>query len=103
MGGGLASLAALLTNNNAITFNAAGLSNATMEQYQVQNANTNLIDAVIIRGDPLNTIQWLTPGVNQATGNRSFITSTVLSLNPVTYHSIDTVLESLYGTLDVDF
>jgi RHS repeat-associated protein len=103
LGGGLASLAALLTNNNAITFNAAGLSNATMEQYQVQNANTNLIDAVIIRGDPLNTIQWLTPGVNQATGNRSFITSTVLSLNPVTYHSIDTVLESLYGTLDVDF
>lgn len=54
LGGGLASLAALVTDRYAITFNAAGLSDGTLSRYNVSNKGTKKIDAFIIRGEVLN-------------------------------------------------
>jgi len=95
LGGGLASLAALVTNGNAITFNAAGLSSSTLIRYGVSGSNQHNIDAVILSGDPLNTIQACTPYVNQATGKIRYITPKIFTFNALDLHTIDAVISSL--------
>lgn len=68
LGGGLAALASSLSNQPAITFNAAGLSMGTMLQYGAFNFKK--IDAYIIRGEILNTT--LIPLGQGANGTRHF-------------------------------
>lgn len=66
-----------------------------MEDYGVDKVSQSAIKAIIIMGDPLNTLQFLSPWLNQAQGNRDYIMPHSLSLNPINLHSIDTVIISL--------
>jgi RHS repeat-associated protein len=101
LGGGLASLAALVTGNSAITFNAAGISNGTLRAYGVLGSSQNNIDAYVIRGEPVNVLQKCF-GLNQAAGNMHLRTSTVITINPINLHSIDTVIKTLDNQIEVD-
>lgn len=60
LGGGLASLAALVYDINAITFNAAGLSKGVMEDHGILNKYQGRITANIIHGEILNALFWNT-------------------------------------------
>lgn len=63
LGGGLASLAALVTGNPAVTFNAAGLSDATVEAFAFDpedaraRAASGLVRAYRVAGDALTSVQ----------------------------------------------
>lgn len=98
LGGGLASLAALVTNRPALTYNAASLSIPTMKKYNVLKSSTKQIDAYIVRNEPLNYFQthnYL--GIPQAQGNIHYIgnwPTYIIPLNPAN-HSINNVLEFL--------
>jgi len=65
LGGGLASAAAMATGGNAVTFNAAGLS-----QRYGGGANSGTIRAYYTRGDILSLIQDTVPGIPSASGQR---------------------------------
>ncbi len=54
LGGGLASLAALVTGLPAVTFNAAGLSKQTKDSYKTTNAKIN---AYIVKDEIANVLQ----------------------------------------------
>src|SRR5690606_30776182 len=58
LGGGLASLSALISGKHAVTFNAAGLSEGTLDEYQVRGVSESKIDAYIIKGEILNRLLW---------------------------------------------
>lgn len=62
LGGGLASAAAIASGRNAVTFNAAGLSDATIRsatqlRTQAGVANAGNVDAYYVRGEILSTLQ----------------------------------------------
>ncbi|MBB5710890.1 lipase family protein [Sphingomonas xinjiangensis] len=62
LGGGLASAAALASGRDAQTFNAAGLSNATIRQAEAQRARSDAgptprIAAFYVRGEILSAVQ----------------------------------------------
>jgi RHS repeat-associated protein len=58
LGGGLAIAAALATGSNAITFNSAWLSQATIGRYSLNTTNGNSqVNNYIISGDPLDVSQ----------------------------------------------
>ena len=57
LGGGLASLAALVTNKKAITFNALGLSDALENLYGTNGKNGNNIKAYIVKGEIVDRFQ----------------------------------------------
>jgi hypothetical protein len=96
LGGGLASMGALVTGRFAITFNAAGLSDETQWVYggkSTMNRSESKIDAYIMKTDPLNKIQnnFILPRVN---GNRHYLPQTK---TPKTFwglegHSMETIL-----------
>lgn len=56
LGGGLASLCALLTQSEAVTFNANGLSSHTLHKYNVVHKPA-LITAYVVKGELLSTLQ----------------------------------------------
>lgn len=56
LGGGLASLAALISGKRAFTFNAAGLSGGTMSKYGVSDKPKSNIQAYVIDGEILNSL-----------------------------------------------
>jgi len=58
LGGGLASANALSTGGKAVTFNAAGLSNATKEQFELTNKTAN-ISAYVVQGEAVSYYQSL--------------------------------------------
>jgi hypothetical protein len=94
LGGGLASLAAFVIRDNAITFNAAGLSDATMKEFGVYGQSQDNISAYIVVGDRLNSFQQAS-GLYTAQAIVHNIASTVTSLDPTSNHRIDTVIASL--------
>ena len=57
LGGGLASANSLSTGRDAITFNAAGLSNATKKNLNLNSRGT--IDAYVVSGEALNIVQQM--------------------------------------------
>jgi hypothetical protein len=62
LGGGLASAAAVSSGQDAVTFNAAGLSDATIRSAnQIRTnagvANAGAVDAYFVRGEVLSTLQ----------------------------------------------
>jgi hypothetical protein len=63
LGGGLASLAALLTGNPAITFNAVGLNDATVREFAIDpsearsRAAAGLVRAYRVASDALTSVQ----------------------------------------------
>ncbi len=69
LGGGLASLAALVTGASAVTFNAAGLSKETKENHRLKEARIN---AYIVKDEIVHTLQKLRNGI-QAEGNKIFL------------------------------
>jgi len=70
LGGGLASANALATGRDALTFNASGLSQATIEEYELsQNYSTQQIHAFVVRGEGLDWIQS-SLNINPAYGTR---------------------------------
>ncbi|MDY0281641.1 MAG: RHS repeat-associated core domain-containing protein [Salinivirgaceae bacterium] len=69
LGGGLASANALATGRRGITFNAAGLSEATLKDLSLNNKSAN-ITAWIMKGEIADYLQSMTPGVNRAYGRR---------------------------------
>jgi uncharacterized protein RhaS with RHS repeats len=89
LGGGLAEANANTTGDNAITFNAAGLSVFSPGG----NKESKTTDAYIVTTDPLNAAQELS-GLPTAGGTKHFIKpgSTQGAKNG---HSIDTVIEAL--------
>ncbi|MDE1191739.1 MAG: hypothetical protein PW786_06345 [Arachidicoccus sp.] len=95
LGGGLAALAALVTGRPAITFNAASLSNATLEKYGVSDVSQNNIAAYSTPLDPLTIEQNWNPMLNSAQG-----THYTIPIYDITYkiwenHMINTVIEGL--------
>ena len=83
LGGGLASMAAMITGHKAITFNAAGISKPTVQDamrrysftatekkaiYKNWNNRNKLVTAYTVKGDKLTQAQWLTLGVDNAIG-----------------------------------
>jgi len=68
----------------AVTFNAAGLSEATARRYGVDIRNAEKIDAYYIRGDILSVIQDYSPLPN-AIGNRIPLTA---------YHTLGSSLQA---------
>ena len=98
MGGGQAALNSIVTDRNAVTFNAAGLSPATLLRYNVLTESQSTIDAYIMMTDPLNILQdacRFKPGLGlyPVNGNRSYLIPTDIS-SLVKGHSIDSVLKS---------
>ncbi|WP_419870950.1 lipase family protein [Chryseobacterium sp. CT-SW4] len=110
LGGGLAALESNLTRREAITFNAAGVGKATKFLNGKDNSDMKgwfggftaafrtegLIDAYIMRTDPLNKVQngitsvgIMMPNVN---GNRHYITPTTLG-SIYNEHSMDNMLK----------
>ena len=69
LGGGLASGNALAVDGKAVTFNAAGLSDATKNKFDLNNSNAN-ITAFIVKGEILDQTQKTTPFLNRAEGNK---------------------------------
>ncbi|WP_443946647.1 DUF6443 domain-containing protein [Pedobacter sp. AW1-32] len=69
LGGGEAALNAYATGRDAITFNPAGLSDKTIKKYAGEKNPSSNIDAYIMRTDPLNYLQDVTPLPN-ANGTR---------------------------------
>ncbi len=80
LGGGLASADALATNGKAVTFNAAGLSDATKENNNLSGKTSN-ITAIIVKGEILDQTQRTTPFLNRAEGNKIMIPSTYSNWN----------------------
>ena len=105
LGGGLASLAGLVTGLQTFTFNAAGLSPNTMKEYDVDETMDGSIYAYFVVGDPLSTIQNST-GTWPAVGNQISLYPNLPWYDylyaPFTedkLHSIDTVINSLMRAL----
>lgn len=103
LGGGQASLAAMVTGESALTFNAAGVSMITevkeggREAFHKQDNGD--INAYIMDGDPLNSLQnsWILGGLfmPDVDGNRHYLQTPKDNLidKYLDGHSIDTVLE----------
>jgi len=94
LGGGLASAAALATGANAVTFNSAGLSQGTIDQFNLPAPANGQIYAYSVVGDPLTLVQSL-PGIPSAVGNSVWLTPPLSSITgPLSLHSIGTVISS---------
>ncbi len=101
LGGGLASLAGALTGRETTVFNPAGVSNATLSNFNLSRANGAHVNSIFVRGDPLNGAQRL-PVVPNSLGTRTLIGSCFRYLgegNPfgLLNHSIGTVRGILKG------
>ncbi len=95
-GGAEAALNSLVTDRNAITFNAAGVSDAT----KVMNGGLLLllkseskIDAVVMATDPLNIAQTASPLLPDVNGNVHLI-SPKDGASTFNGHSIDNILKN---------
>lgn len=93
LGGGLASLSALLTGKDAMTFNAAGLSDIREIRFMTFYKSEHRIKAYYILGEVLSHTQDVTPFADSAEGIR--IPLKAHSFNFLGNHSIDRVIESL--------
>ncbi len=96
LGGGEAALNALLTDRNAITFNAAGVSDITKVvegNWKTPFKSEGNIEAYIMATDPLNALQdacTIMPNVN---GNRNYLVPTDGS-SIYNGHSMNNVLKN---------
>jgi len=99
LGGGLAAASAYATGNEATTFNAAGVSQATLNNYGVaskKGSMNDMIQAYIMSTDPLNILQndptsvrgQLMPDVD---GTRNYISPSRAS-SYYNGHSMDNLL-----------
>jgi len=80
LGGGLAALSSAISGDNAITFNAAGISYVTMLRYGLSSSDFNKVRAYVMTSDPVNKAQgnfW--PLSNTAQG-------TIIPVYPKTLH-----------------
>lgn len=81
LGGGLASANALKTGGKAVTFNAAGLSNATKEKFDLTNKTAN-ISAYVVQGEAVDYYQSMV-GL-KAEGNVTYLPAVYVPQLPLT-------------------
>ncbi|WEA00844.1 DUF6443 domain-containing protein [Mucilaginibacter sp. SJ] len=83
LGGGMAALNAMVTGLHATTYNAAGLSLATILKFGGRQALKfdwkSHVNAFIMWTDPLNYLQFVQPLLRQAQGKRTYFTPVTLS------------------------
>lgn len=79
-----------------MTFNAASLSGNTMRKYGVSDTYQGNIQAFAMKYDPLTLYQDLNPFMNSSQGIRTTLNTYWLHLNPLDFHSINTILECFY-------
>jgi len=99
LGGGLATLAAAITNREATTFNSAGLHRNTLNHHQIDSndfkeyAERGHIIRCVVKGEILNAIQDHTP-LPSSIGHRENI---IDPINPSTLgkHGMDSVKRAL--------
>lgn len=82
LGGGLASANALSVEGKAVTFNAAGLSDATKKNNNLDGNIAN-INAFIVKGEILDWEARTTPGLNHAEGKKIVMPSAYTNWNQV--------------------
>ena len=108
LGGGLASAQALATGAPAVTFNAAGLDDATVGRGSSRRVTPPDIAAYSVGGEALTLLQEHAPrlfGLLGHVADRAVGTPAVLSpvandvLDPLSLHSIDSVITSLEAAL----
>jgi RHS repeat-associated protein len=96
LGGGEAALNALLTDRNAITFNAAGVSDITKVvegNWKTPFKSEGKIEAYIMATDPLNIAQDLSPLLPNVNGDRNYLQPTDKA-SIYNGHSINNILKS---------
>ena len=102
LGGGEAALNSLVTSNDklkgrkAFTFNAAGVSDLTKfteGTWKTPFKSEKMIEAYILRTDPLNILQNRSPAMPDVNGNRHYLSPKDL---PSVYngHSIDNIIKN---------
>lgn len=99
LGGGLATLAAAITNKSATTFNSAGVHRNTLKRYMIdhlefkESAEQGQVIRTVVKGEILNAIQDHTPLPNSI-GHRENI---IDPNNPSTLgkHGMDSVKRAL--------
>ena len=103
LGGGLAAANAYKTGGNAITFNAAGISNATMDNLNLKPNNN--IEAHVTLNDPLQKIQQILDpvfGIN-ADGDKVYHVPTIGPLSHIRAHGIKAFTNPTYGKMISDW
>jgi hypothetical protein len=64
LGGGLSQVASMATGIDAITFNSAAVHNNTKDALGLCNAPTDQIKNIIVRGDPVTSVQDVSKFIN---------------------------------------
>ncbi|RUT71803.1 hypothetical protein D0817_03715 [Flavobacterium cupreum] len=90
LGGGMAEANARITGESATTFNAAGLSYATA--IILGTGFVSDTHSYIMKNDPLNIAQMVTPGLTTAGGQKHFVSQNGTSSGG---HSIDAMIAAL--------
>ena len=97
LGGGLASANALAAEGKAVTFNAAGLSDATKKNNNL-NGNVANINAFIVKGEILDWEARTTPGLSRAEGKKIIMPSAYTNWN-----QINRVRNHMIGAVKISF
>ncbi len=101
LGGGLATAAALATGKNAITFNPAQLSMASIVKYNLDLGNGKRVHNYIVAGEALNVTQTLVNGpVFTHVGTDHFMIAPAVIFNASTYgtgigHLMSTAMDAM--------
>lgn len=101
LGGGLAAANALATDRNAITFNAAALTNSTKNNLRLPYSTTNgRIFNIIVKGEIVNYLQSkaglkLEGGVYTLDAKYCPGNNAINTIQRIRNHQIDTVIEKI--------
>jgi hypothetical protein len=107
LGGGLAAATAIASGHNAVTFNAAGLHRATIDDANLIQAGAQYysgpgtVTAFNVRGDGLNALQDKQAALPDAYGNRVKLPAVAVSgqgTSPIDKHGMDWVIRGLAAT-----
>jgi hypothetical protein len=107
LGGGLAAATAIASGHNAVTFNAAGLHRATIDEANLIQASAQYysgpgtVTAFNVRGDGLNALQDKQAALPDAYGNRVKLPAVAPAGsgdNAIARHGMDWVLTGLSAT-----
>jgi len=105
LGGGLAQVGSAATGYSATTFNAAGINPATFERYDAIPADVNSQNYTV-QGELLTTSQsWLpVPAASgeQITLEARDANGSLLPVNPINRHGMDSVQQSLDYAINQD-
>ena len=92
LGGGLATLASLVTNKSAIAFNPAALDKTTLARYGVSRKSQSNVTSYVLSTDPLNILQDANDDLPKTRGNRINLFANE-DTNITNGHGMDSVLK----------